>query len=176
MKFRFFFISVFIGLISCSEQQPRRPISATKSNLVESTTALLKKINTIEEIKIKNYIEKDSVHEYIRSPYGFWYHYIEKNHTDTITPSKDDIITLTYDVLDLSDQIIYSKELIGVREYIVDKEDFIPGLQFGVKLMKEGESIKFIIPSFNAYGVIGDEDKIGINTSIISRVTLINIK
>ena len=42
--------------------------------------------------------------------------------------------------------------------------------------MKEGESIKFIIPSFNAYGVIGDDDKIGINTSIISRVTLINIK
>ena len=102
MKFRFFFISVFIGLISCSEQQPRRPISVTKSHLVESTTALLKKINTIEEIKIKNYIEKDSVHEYIRSPYGFWYHYIEKNHTDTITPSKDDIITITYDVLDLS--------------------------------------------------------------------------
>ena len=53
MKFRFFFIIFFIGLVSCSEQQARRPISATKSHLVESTTALLKKINTIEEIKIK---------------------------------------------------------------------------------------------------------------------------
>ena len=41
--------------------------------------------------------------------------------------------------------------------------------------MKEGESMKFIIPSFNAFGVLGDEKKIGMNTSIISRITLINI-
>ncbi len=42
--------------------------------------------------------------------------------------------------------------------------------------MKTGETIKFIIPSFNAYDVVGDENKIGINKSIISIVTLINIK
>ena len=143
---------------------------------MQSTTALLKKINTIEERKINNYIKNDSLHDYIRSSYGFWYHYIERNQTDSITPSNGDVVTLTYDILDLSDQIIYSKEFIGVKEYIVDKEEFIPGLQFGVKLMKEGESIKFIIPSFNAYGVFGDDNKIGINTSLISRVTLINLK
>ena len=175
MKFRFVYLIIFFGVISCSKQEARRPISATSSGLLESTTALLKKINTIEEIKIKNYIKKDSLHDYIRSSYGFWYHYIVKNKTDTITPSKEDVVSLTYDVLDLSDQVLYSKELIGVKEYIVDKEDFIPGLQYGIKLMKEGESIKFIIPSFNAYGVLGDENKIGMNTSIISRVTLINI-
>ena len=108
-------------------------------------------------------------------PMGFGTIISIKNQTDTITPSKEDVVSLTYDVLDLSDQVLYSKELIGVKEYIVDKEDFIPGLQYGIKLMKEGESIKFIIPSFNAYGVLGDENKIGMNTSIISRVTLINI-
>ena len=176
MKFRILYLFVFFGVISCSKQEARRPISATSSGLLESTTSLLKKINTIEEIKIKNYIRKDSLHDYIRSSYGFWYHYIDKKQTDTITPSKNDVISLTYDILDLRDQIIYSKEFIGVKEYIVDKEEFIPGLQYGVKLMKEGESIKFIIPSFNAYGVFGDDDKIGINTSLISRVTLINIK
>ena len=175
MKFRILYLFVFFGVISCSKQEARRPISASSSGLLESTTALLKKINTIEEIKIKNYIKKDSLHDYIRSSYGFWYHYIDKKQTDTITPSKEDVVSLTYDILDLSDQILYSKEFIGVKEYIVDKEDFIPGLQYGIKLMKEGESIKFIIPSFNAFGVLGDENKIGMNTSIISRVTLINI-
>jgi len=175
MKFRILYLFVFFGVISCSKQEARRPISASGSGLLESTTSLLKKINTIEEIKIKNYIKKDSLHDYIRSSYGFWYHYIDKKQTDTITPSKEDVVSLTYDILDLSDQILYSKEFIGVKEYIVDKEDFIPGLQYGIKLMKEGESIKFIIPSFNAFGVLGDENKIGMNTSIISRVTLINI-
>jgi FKBP-type peptidyl-prolyl cis-trans isomerase len=42
--------------------------------------------------------------------------------------------------------------------------------------MKIGETIKFIIPSFNAYDIVGDGNKIGINKSIISIVTLINIK
>ena len=42
--------------------------------------------------------------------------------------------------------------------------------------MKPGETIKFIFPSFNAYGVLGDGQKIGINQSLISKVTLINIK
>ena len=175
MKFRFVYLIIFFGVISCSKQEVRKPISASSGHIMESTTALLKKINTVEEIKIINYIKKDSLHDYIRSSYGFWYHYIVKNQTDTITPSKEDVVSLTYDILDLSDQVLYSKEFIGVKEYIVDKEDFIPGLQYGIKLMKEGESIKFIIPSFNAYGVLGDENKIGMNTSIISRVTLINI-
>ena len=65
MKFRFFFIIFFIGLVSCSEQQARRPISATKSHLVESTTALLKKINTIEEIKIKIYNNKMLIKKFL---------------------------------------------------------------------------------------------------------------
>ena len=88
---------------------------------------------------------------------------------------KGDIVQISYDLLDLNDQIIYSKETNGIKEYVVDKEDFIRGLQAGIKLMKEGESMKFIIPSFNAFGVLGDEKKIGMNTSIISRITLINI-
>ena len=56
MKFRILYLFVFFVVISCSKQEARRPISASSSGLLESTTALLKKINTIEEIKIKNYI------------------------------------------------------------------------------------------------------------------------
>jgi len=53
MKFRILYLFVFFVVISCSKQEARRPISASSSGLLESTTALLKKINTIEEIKIK---------------------------------------------------------------------------------------------------------------------------
>jgi FKBP-type peptidyl-prolyl cis-trans isomerase len=42
--------------------------------------------------------------------------------------------------------------------------------------MKVGETIKFVIPSHNAFGVVGDENRIGMNQSLISTVTLINIK
>jgi len=175
MRLNFIFLLVFLGLNSCSEQEARAPITSSKSNGLLSTISVLKEINKAEETKIKNYIKKDSLHSYISSPNGFWYRYIVKNDSDTIFPVKGDIVQVSYDLLDLNDQIIYSKETNGIKEYVVDKEDFIRGLQAGIKLMKEGESMKFIIPSFNAFGVLGDEKKIGMNTSIISRITLINI-
>ena len=175
MRLNFIFLLVFLGLNSCSEQEARAPITSSKSNGLLSTISVLKEINKAEETKIKNYIKKDSLHSYISSPNGFWYRYIVKNDSDTIFPVKGDIVQISYDLLDLNDQIIYSKETNGIKEYVVDKEDFIRGLQAGIKLMKEGESMKFIIPSFNAFGVLGDEKKIVMNTSIISRITLINI-
>ena len=175
MRLNFIFLLVFLGLNSCSEQEARAPITSSKSNGLLSTISVLKEINKAEETKIKNYIKKDSLHSYISSPNGFWYRYIVKNDSDTVFPVKGDIVQVSYDLLDLNDQIIYSKETNGIKEYVVDKEDFIRGLQAGIKLMKEGERMKFIIPSFNAFGVLGDEKKIGMNTSIISRITLINI-
>ena len=175
MRLNFIFLLVFLGLNSCSEQEARAPITSSKSNGLLSTISVLKEINKAEETKIKNYIKKDSLHSYSTSPNGFWYRYIVKNDSDTVFPVKGDIVQVSYDLLDLNDQIIYSKETNGIKEYVVDKEDFIRGLQAGIKLMKEGESMKFIIPSFNAFGVLGDEKKIGMNTSIISRITLINI-
>ena len=126
--------------------------------------------------KIINYIKKDTFHDYIRSPYGFWYRYIIKDPKNSISPKKGDLVQISYEISDLKDQIIYSKQLNGIKDYKVDEEDFIPGIQQGLKLMKIGETIKFIIPSFNAYDIVGDGNKIGINKSIISIVTLINIK
>ena len=46
------------------------------------------------------------------------------------------------------------------------------GLQLGIKLMHEGDKIKFLIPAYNAYGIIGDQNKIGNNQSILAIVTL----
>ena len=174
LKSSLLIVSLF--LISCSEQQARKPISASNSNSLTSASSILKKINSIEELKIINYIKKDTFHDYIRSPNGFWYSYIINKPKNSISPKKGDLVQINYEISDLKDQIIYSKQFNGIKDYKVDEEDFIPGIQQGLKLMKTGETIKFIIPSFNAYGVVGDENKIGINKSIISIVTLINIK
>tara|TARA_R110000787_G_scaffold11253_9_gene37596 strand:+ start:720 stop:1256 length:537 start_codon:yes stop_codon:yes gene_type:complete len=176
MKYRILVFLIFLGFVSCSKQEARRPITASKTYTLAATAESLKKINKIEEAKIENYIKRDSLHSYTRSPNGFWYRYITKINNEAITPQKDDIVEIQHDFVDLNNQTIYSKEQIGIKEYKVDKEDFILGLQMGIKMMKAGETIKFLIPSYNAFGIIGDENKIGINQSIISTLTLLNIK
>lgn len=161
---------------SCKEQEARRPVTASKSHTLASTAEQLKQINKIEEAKIQDYIAKDSLSTYISSPNGYWYQYLNKVEEDTVSPKKEDVVELSYEIYDLNGQVIYSKEELGLKTYKIDKEDFIPALQMGIKLMKVGETIKFVIPSHNAFGVVGDENKIGINQSIISIVTLLNIK
>ena len=54
----------------------------------------------------------------------------------------------------------------------MDKEELFTGLREGLKLMKAGETVTFIFPSQKAYGYYGDENKIGTNTPIISKVTV----
>ena len=92
------------------------------------------------------------------------------------TPKLGDEVTFEYNITDLEGNIIYSKEELGIMKYRIDKEDFIFALQLGIKLMKVGETIIFVIPSYNAFGISGDGEKIGINQSIKSTVTLLNIK
>jgi len=174
MKLRFCIF--FFACLSCVEQEVRRPISSSKTYSLFSTTDFFKRINKNEEVKINRYIENDSLYLYTRSPNGFWYRYIDKIKMDTIVPKKGNTVEFLYDFANLDNEIIYSRDEIGLIKYWVDKQDLIPGLQKGIKIMKPGETIKFIFPSFNAYGVLGDGQKIGINQSLISKVTLINIK
>ncbi len=176
MKHSSLVLLLIIILTSCSEPEARRPVTFSKTYTLASTTEEFKNLNKIEEVKIQNYIKKDSLQEYISSANGYWFHYLLKKEGETKTPQKEDVVEISYEILDLNNNVIYSKEEIGIKEYKVDKEDFIPALQLGIKKMKKGETIKFVIPSFNAFGIVGDNHKIGINQSIISIVTLINIK
>jgi gliding motility-associated peptidyl-prolyl isomerase len=112
----------------------------------------------------------------LQSSNGFWYTYINKIEEDLPTPIKGDEVVLEYNITALNDTIIYSKEALGIKNYRVGEEDFISGLQKGIKLMKIGETITFVIPSYSAFGITGDNNKIGINQSIKSTVKLINIK
>jgi len=175
MKLKFLFFLLCIALVSCSEPQARRPMTVKTSTTLATTVAQTKVINKIEEQRILQYIALDSLHTYTVSSSGFWYTYNHKIEGDAYTPNANDKVLISYDIKELNNETIYSTEELGEKEYVIDKEDFITALQVGIKMMKEGESITFVIPSYNAYGIVGDGNKIGINESIISTVTLLKI-
>ena len=161
----------------CSRVEPRKPIHPKPSTtILLETIEESKKLNKLEDDKIINLIKQDSTKKYQVSANGFWYSYIRKVQEEIPFAKTGDEVEIEYNIADLKGNIIYSKEELGVKKYKVDKEDFLSGLQSGIKLMKVGETITFVIPSYNAFGISGDGNKIGINQSIISTVTLINIK
>lgn len=168
---------ILIFSFSCSKIEPRRPINPKPSTTLYSEAMQQNKIlNKREDDKIAQLIKNDSLNVYLQSSNGFWYTYVTKKEENIRTPEKGDEVVLEYSISDLNDSIIYSKNELGIKSYKVDKEDFISGLQKGIKLMKKGETITFVIPSYSAFGVVGDNNRIGVNQSIKSTVTLINIK
>lgn len=171
----FLFLSLAL-LWSCSEPEARRPITQKTSTLVSETIAQNKKLIAFENSIIEDFLSKDSTTTYQASSYGFWYAYVTKLEVDAVTPKVGDAVEIEYNITDLNGASIYSKEELGRKKYRIDREDFIPALQEGIKLMKIGETITFVIPSYRAFGLVGDENKIGINQTIKSTVTLLTIK
>ncbi|WP_158254435.1 FKBP-type peptidyl-prolyl cis-trans isomerase [Tenacibaculum sp. SG-28] len=131
-----------------------------------------KKLNAAEKKKLELLIARDTVNVYLTSTNGYWYFYQKKDSLASLTPKTNDQIEIEFDIRNLQNELVYKKQK---RFYTVDKEDFIPALQDGVKRMKIGETVTFLIPSYSAFGVVGDGNKIGVNESLISTVTLHNI-
>ena len=175
MKNSIYILLIFV-VFGCTKIQPRRPINPKPSTTIFAETAKeYRALNQIEENKILDQIKKDTTNHYIQSSQGFWYTYVTKVNDSLPNPKKGDEVILSYNIKDLNDSILYSTEKLGLKKYKVDEEDFISGLQKGIKLMKVGETITFVLPSYSAFGISGDGNKIGINKSIKSTVTLIKI-
>lgn len=162
-------------IVACAEPKPRKPIVHKTSTFLKESIERNKAINKAEETELKRLIALDSVNQYIASESGFWYYYQVKDSISNRFPAKGDEVSYEYDIADIYGKQIYSKEELGQRTYLVDKEELITGLQDGIKLMKEGETVVFLFPSHKAYGYSGYQ-KIGGNqplryTVILQKIT-----
>lgn len=176
MKYSIYILSLFFMLISCSQQKARKPISNTENSFINESIERNKKLIANEEKLIQETIKKDTLKEYIASSKGYWYKYDTKVDAVNPTPKRGDIAYFDYEIKDLVNQIIYSKQELKPQEYYVDKENILMGLRDGIKLMKKGEQVTFLFPSHMAFGYRGDTKKIGANKPIICTVTLNDIK
>jgi len=135
-----------------------------------------KQLIALENKHIAAYLAQDSLQTYQASTTGFWYAYQQKSTSNTPLPQAGDLVRLRYNISTLDNTVLYSATALGTKNYLVDKEDFIPALQDGVKLMRVGETMTFIIPSYRGFGLVGDGEKIPPNQTLKSTVTLIAIK
>lgn len=165
-----------IIVISCVNPTPRKPVSYSSGSYIQKSVKLNKQINTIQEKAIKYYLAQDSLRKYISSSNGFWYTYKKQINVKTRNPKIGDEVFFKYQISDLANNILYSEDELRENRLLIDKEDVESGLQNGLKLMKEGEEVQFIFPSFKAFGFVGDRERIGINQPLIYNVKLNKIK
>ncbi|MGK4567671.1 hypothetical protein [Flavobacterium sp. 3HN19-14] len=90
-------LTLIIGvvLISCSQQQARKPVSQTSGSFMKESVERNKKLVAGEEKDIQFVITKDTAHKYIASQKGYWYYYEKQNTgSDTLRPKKEISLTL----------------------------------------------------------------------------------
>lgn len=173
----FYILAISLAFASCKSPEARRPVQSTSGSFINKSAEKNKELFEKEKAQIITIIEKDVAHNYITSNSGFWYYYNRQDTLKMNMPILGDQIAFSYDVKYLNGESILSENEVGLQEYIVDKsnQDLISGLRDGVKLMKMGETITFLFPSYKAYGYYGITDKLGANVPIQCTVTLKNI-
>lgn len=169
-------ILAILLVFACKEPEPRRPVEVKSGSFLKETVERNKQILNAEEALIAKIIEKDTANQYQESASGFWYYYEKQNDTSTYTPKPEDGVLLSYNVLTLTNDTIYSEDDIGLVPYVVDKQQLFPGLRNAVKLLKLGERATFLFPSSLGYGYHGDNDRIAPLTPLKSTVEILEIK
>jgi gliding motility-associated peptidyl-prolyl isomerase len=167
-----------MNLVTCCshKQEARRSISHSGGEFMKKSIERNKKLNQNEESIIASIIKKDTAVDYVASTKGYWYTYVTKNEASTDMPDKGEIAYFDYEIKDLKGNIIYTQEELKPQKYVVDKQNIIMGLRHGLKLMKKGETVRFLFPSHMAFGYHGDENKVGTNQPLMYTVTLNDIK
>ncbi|PIV16227.1 MAG: gliding motility-associated peptidyl-prolyl isomerase GldI [Flavobacteriales bacterium CG03_land_8_20_14_0_80_35_15] len=166
------FLMLWMVLGSCSNPTPRYPVKYRDDTNFNEIINQNKLLVGLQDKAFNNYISSNPEMHFINSQSGFWYAYLNQNHHSNRTPKPSETVIFTYQIADIDNQIIYSKEELGEQSFVIDKEQRETGLQNGLKLMKENEEVMFLFPSFLAYGVLGDRKKIKTNQPLIYTVYL----
>ncbi len=172
-------LAVFILLFlcwGCNGPEARKPTKVSSGSTYKASIKRSKALLIKEEKMIQDIIAKDTLHTYLQNASGSWYFYNVKSELDTPYIEPNDVVTLTYNIIDFSNDTIYKMTDIGIRHFKADKLDLFPGLRTAVPMLKENETATFLFPSSRAYGYHGDDNKIGINTPLKSTLTILNIE
>jgi len=171
-------ILLVLFAVGCKTPEARRPVSHSSGSYIDASIARNKKLNKAEENAIKELMAQNPEVEYFTSEKGFWYYYNKRDTSAVLTAETGDLVSFEYEINALDGTPIVTKTELGPQTYQIEQsnQDLISGLKDGLKLMKEGETVTFLLPSHKAFGYYGYEDKIGSNLPIQTRVTLNDIK
>jgi|TARA_R110000737_G_scaffold164641_1_gene192298 FKBP-type peptidyl-prolyl cis-trans isomerase len=167
--------AIIIGaliLFSCGDDTPmeKPEVKWTKDN----STNLNKELAEQEKIDIQLYLDRKSSWKMKESGSGLRYWiYKEGTGPQALSGSHAQV---SFDISLLDGTKCYKTEEDEIEEFKVDKSQVETGVQEAIKLMREGDHAKLIIPSHLAHGLTGDMNKIPPLTPIVVDIELYKVR
>ena len=122
-----------------------------------------------EKETIDNYIAR---HKLKMKSTGTGLRYVILRHSNGRQAKKGDIAVIDYTVRLITGDVVYSSEKSGEKVFEIGHGNVERGLEEGILLLKVGDKAKFILPSYLAFGLHGDDNKIPPKMPIVYDVEL----
>jgi gliding motility-associated peptidyl-prolyl isomerase len=166
-------VLIFCSLCKCSGSQNRREWIKGSELPRETSIELNKRLVGEEQKTIEEYV-KDNKLVMQRTETGLWYSISNEGTGENVKKGK--IVTMNYSVRLINGSLLYSSEETGSKEFLVGQGGVETGLEEGILLLKSGSKALFIMPSYMAHGLIGDDDKIPARAALLYEVEVIKIR
>ncbi|CAN5646230.1 hypothetical protein BH11BAC2_BH11BAC2_26570 [soil metagenome] len=165
---------VFILVFSSCQGQEKRP-AAKQQDVAQMKEDLInqnKKMIQVEMEQIDSYIDRNGL-KMQTTETGL--HYMIITEGKGPQPKIMTSVAINYRIQLLDGSYVYSSDSSGVLSLVVGQSSEPSGLQEGLLKLKEGSKALIIVPSYLAYGITGDGDRIGGSQSLIYQVELIKV-
>ena len=161
-------------LAACGSEEPKAKKKPLTQNEVNDFSGEMGKWDvTRQKDEIESYI-KNHQWEMAETGTGLYYMYISKG-TGKTNPTDGQFVKVSYEVYLLDGTVCYTSKDKGPRDVKVGQDYVESGLHEGLKLMKAGDKMRFILPSHLAHGLTGDDDKIPPRASVMYEIELLDI-
>ncbi|MCX6279723.1 MAG: FKBP-type peptidyl-prolyl cis-trans isomerase [Bacteroidetes bacterium] len=154
------------------EPSQEKEIKANLQILDDSLLLYNQKIVQIENQEIADFINRYKWRMETTST-GLRFVIIKKG--TGLTPNKGATVTISYSVKLLTGDVVFQSDSLHPFTFIAGQRKVTSGLEEGVMLMHQGDRAKFIVPSYLAYGLLGDLEKIPTRAILVYYVELIHV-
>ncbi|MDR1792017.1 MAG: FKBP-type peptidyl-prolyl cis-trans isomerase [Bacteroidales bacterium] len=92
-----------------------------------------------------------------------------------VKPKPRDRVQLKGKICTPKGDVVYDYKKDGIKEFVVDGSEDAVGLHELVQLLKTGQKVNAIIPSYLAYGINGNGGRIPAYSALVCELELVNI-
>lgn len=163
------FLWLILFAASCDDSNTKsNGIIPTQEQLIEANK---KKVGKESKL-IDNFI-KQSGWEMSTTETGIRYEVFYN--TEGETASNGEIVSVDFSLYLLDGRKVSDTQTSGPITFKVGEGDVVSGLHEAVKLLAEGDSARIILPSYLAYGLTGDQNRIPPNAALFYNLSLVNL-
>ena len=151
------YVTIILCAVACQNTAPttpeQQPITVTQEQLIEYNKALIAEENDHIDALLLRYKWNT-----ITTETGVRYWIYETG--DGVKIESGDILQCAYSLKLITGEEIYNSDADGQLIFKIGKSDYPSGLEEVLLLLRQGDKAKVVVPSYLAYGLAGDSNKI----------------